>query len=166
MPFPKTIDDFARTFALVEAQGLEGYVDGGAGTEITLRRNREAWDAIELLPAVLRSAGTRDLTTTVLGTSEPAPLMIAPVGFQQYVHPTGAVEVAAAACRVPTNHRYTPAAGLPEMKDAIVAKTKRDSGYVIDASQVLVTNGGKQAVYQAFATIVDPGDEERQSHQD
>ena len=105
MPLPKTIDDFARSFALVEAQGLEGYVDGGAGAEITLRRNREAWDAIELLPAVLRGAGTRDLTTTVLGTSEPAPLMIAPVGFQQYAHPTGAVEVAAAAAR--SGIRYT-----------------------------------------------------------
>ena len=80
-------------------------------------------------------------------------------GEPDFPTPDYIVEVAAAACRVPANHRYAPAAGLPEMKDAIVAKTKRDSGYVIDASQVLVTNGGKQAVYQAFATIVDPGDE-------
>ena len=80
-------------------------------------------------------------------------------GEPDFPTPGYIVDVAAEACRVPANHRYTPAAGLPEMKDAIVAKTKRDSGYVVDASQVLVTNGGKQAVYQAFATIVDPGDE-------
>ena len=80
-------------------------------------------------------------------------------GEPDFPTPDYIVEAAIAAARVPANHRYTPAAGLPEMKDAIVAKTKRDSGYEIDASQVLVTNGGKQAVYQAFATIVDPGDE-------
>jgi len=57
------------------------------------------------------------------------------------------------------NHRYTPAPGLPELREAIVAKTKRDSNYEITVDQVLVTNGGKQAVYQAFATIIDPGDE-------
>ena len=63
-----------------------------------------------------------------------------------------------AASKVP-NHRYTPTPGLPELRDAIVAKTKRDTGYVVTADQVLVTNGGKQAVYQAFATIIDKGDE-------
>ena len=80
-------------------------------------------------------------------------------GEPDFPTPAYIVEVAKAACENPANHRYTPAAGLPEMKDAIVAKTLRDSGYAIDSSQVLVTNGGKQAVYQAFATIVDPGDE-------
>ena len=63
-----------------------------------------------------------------------------------------------AASKLP-NHRYSPTPGLPELRDAIVAKTKRDSGYEITADQVLVTNGGKQAVYQAFATIIDNGDE-------
>ena len=57
------------------------------------------------------------------------------------------------------NHRYTPTPGLPELRDAIVAKTKRDSNFEITSDQVLVTNGGKQAVYQAFATIIDQGDE-------
>ncbi|MDT7751147.1 MAG: aspartate aminotransferase, partial [Pseudonocardiales bacterium] len=66
---------------------------------------------------------------------------------------------AQAACADPKNHRYSPAAGLPELKEAIAAKTARDSGYRVTASQVLVTNGGKQAVYQAFATLLDPGDE-------
>ena len=63
-----------------------------------------------------------------------------------------------AASKLP-NHRYSPTPGLPELRDAIVAKTKRDSGYEITADQVLVTNGGKQAVYQAFATIIDNCDE-------
>ena len=75
--------------------------------------------------------------------------------------PTPAAIVAAAqeACADPRNHRYTPAGGLPELKAAIVEKTQRDSGYAIAENQVLVTNGGKQAVYQAFATLLDPGDE-------
>ncbi|WP_253771233.1 pyridoxal phosphate-dependent aminotransferase [Goodfellowiella coeruleoviolacea] len=75
--------------------------------------------------------------------------------------PTPAPIVAAAqqACADPRNHRYTPAAGLPELREAIAAKTARDSGYQVGAGQVLVTNGGKQAVYQAFATLLDPGDE-------
>ena len=64
-----------------------------------------------------------------------------------------------AACRQPANHRYTPTAGLPELREAIATKTKRDSGLEISASQVLVTNGGKQAVANAFAVLCDPGDE-------
>lgn len=80
-------------------------------------------------------------------------------GEPDFPTPGYIVDAAVEAAKVPANHRYTPAAGLPELKDAIVAKTKRDSGFEIDASQVLVTNGGKQAVYQAFATIVDQGDE-------
>jgi aspartate aminotransferase len=80
-------------------------------------------------------------------------------GEPDFPTPAYIVAAAEAACSVVANHRYTPAAGLPEMKAAVVAKTKRDSGLVVDDSQVLVTNGGKQAVYQAFATIVDEGDE-------
>jgi aspartate/methionine/tyrosine aminotransferase len=80
-------------------------------------------------------------------------------GEPDFPTPGYIVDAAIEAAKAPANHRYTPAAGLPELKDAIVAKTKRDSGFEIDASQVLVTNGGKQAVYQAFATIVDQGDE-------
>ena len=80
-------------------------------------------------------------------------------GEPDFPTPDYIVEAAAAATKVVANHRYTPAAGLPEMREAIVAKTKRDSNYVIAADQVLVTNGGKQSVYQAFATIIDPGDE-------
>ena len=69
------------------------------------------------------------------------------------------VEAAVVAAREPAMHRYTPASGLPALRQAIADKTLRDSGYEIDAAQVLVTNGGKQAVFQAFASILDPGDE-------
>ncbi|MCX6403220.1 MAG: pyridoxal phosphate-dependent aminotransferase [Actinobacteria bacterium] len=80
-------------------------------------------------------------------------------GEPDFPTPDYIVNAAIDAAKVPANHRYTPAAGLPELKDAIAAKTKRDSGFEVDPSQVLVTNGGKQAVYQAFATIIDQGDE-------
>jgi aspartate/methionine/tyrosine aminotransferase len=80
-------------------------------------------------------------------------------GEPDFPTPDYIVEAAATATKVVANHRYTPAPGLPELREAIVAKTKRDSNYEITVDQVLVTNGGKQAVYQAFATIIDPGDE-------
>jgi aspartate/methionine/tyrosine aminotransferase len=80
-------------------------------------------------------------------------------GEPDFPTPDYIVEAASAAAKVVANHRYSPTPGLPDLRDAIVAKTKRDSNYEITADQVLVTNGGKQAVYQAFATIVDVGDE-------
>jgi len=80
-------------------------------------------------------------------------------GEPDFPTPDYIVEAAAAATKVVANHRYSPTPGLPDLRDAIVAKTKRDSNYEITADQVLVTNGGKQAVYQAFATIIEDGDE-------
>jgi len=80
-------------------------------------------------------------------------------GEPDFPTPDYIVQAAIEAAAKPANHRYTPTPGLPELRDAIVAKTLRDSNYVITADQVLVTNGGKQAVYQAFATIINPGDE-------
>lgn len=80
-------------------------------------------------------------------------------GEPDFPTPDYIVSAAIAAASIPANHRYTPTAGLPDLRNAIVTKTKRDSNYEITADQVLVTNGGKQAVYQAFATIVDEGDE-------
>ncbi len=80
-------------------------------------------------------------------------------GEPDFPTPSYIVQAAVDAATNPINHRYTPTPGLPELRDAIVAKTLRDSKYVITADQVLVTNGGKQAVYQAFATIINPGDE-------
>jgi aspartate/methionine/tyrosine aminotransferase len=80
-------------------------------------------------------------------------------GEPDFPTPDYIVEAAVAACRDPRNHRYTPVAGLPELRAAVAGKTARDTGYVVDAAQVLITNGGKQAVYNAFATLCDPGDE-------
>jgi aspartate/methionine/tyrosine aminotransferase len=80
-------------------------------------------------------------------------------GEPDFPTPSEIVQAAVAACTDPANHRYTPAAGLPGLRQAVAAKTARDSGYSIEPGQVLITNGGKQAVYQAFATLIDPGDE-------
>jgi aspartate/methionine/tyrosine aminotransferase len=80
-------------------------------------------------------------------------------GEPDFPTPDYIVEAAVEACRTPRFHKYTPAGGLPELKAAVAEKTKRDSGYEADASQVLITNGGKQAVYEAFAALLDPGDE-------
>jgi aspartate aminotransferase len=80
-------------------------------------------------------------------------------GEPDFPTPGYIVEAAQRACAEPRFHKYTPAAGLPELREAIAAKSARDSGLVISASQVLVTNGGKHAVFQAFATLLDPGDE-------
>jgi aspartate/methionine/tyrosine aminotransferase len=80
-------------------------------------------------------------------------------GEPDFPTPGYIVEAAQRACAEPRFHKYTPAAGLPELREAVAAKTARDSGYQVGASQVLITNGGKQAVYEAFATLLDPGDE-------
>ena len=80
-------------------------------------------------------------------------------GEPDFPTPDYIVEAAVAACREVKWHRYTPAGGLPELKEAIAIKTARDSGYSVSAAQVLVTNGGKQALYNAFATLLDPADE-------
>jgi aspartate aminotransferase len=80
-------------------------------------------------------------------------------GEPDFATPEHIVAAAEKACRDPKMHHYTPTGGLPELRQAIAEKTLRDSGFAVDAAQVLVTNGGKQAVYEAFATLLDPGDE-------
>ena len=80
-------------------------------------------------------------------------------GEPDFPTPGYIVEAAQRACAQPRFHHYTPAAGLPELREAVAVKTARDSGFQVSASQVLITNGGKQAVYEAFATLLDPGDE-------
>ena len=80
-------------------------------------------------------------------------------GEPDFPTPAHIVDAAVAACRDPANHRYSPTAGLPELRRAIADKTVRDSGYECRPSQVLVTNGGKHAVYNTFQTLLDPGDE-------
>lgn len=80
-------------------------------------------------------------------------------GEPDFPTPDYIVEAAAKACKDQANHRYTPAKGLPSLREAIAAKTLRDSGYAVSPDNVIVTNGGKQAVYQAFATVIGCGDE-------
>jgi len=91
--------------------------------------------------------------------AEGRPVISYAAGEPNFATPAHIVEAAVLAARDPKNHRYTPAIGLPELREAIAEKTLRDSGTKISAAQVIVTNGGKQAVYQAFATLIDPGDE-------
>ncbi len=101
--------------------------------------------AVDSTAKALRAAG-RDVIG--FGAGEP-----------DFPTPDHVVAAAEKACGDPKMHRYTPAAGLPELREAVADKTRRDSGFNVPASQVLITNGGKQAVYMAFATLLDPGDE-------
>ena len=80
-------------------------------------------------------------------------------GEPDFPTPDHIVEAAARACTIPAYHRYTPSAGLPELRSAVAAKTVRDSGFEVTADRVLVTNGGKQALFNTFLTLLDPGDE-------
>ncbi len=87
------------------------------------------------------------------------PVVSFAAGEPDFATPQHVVEAAVLAVQDPANHRYTPATGLPELKRAVAEKTARESGVTVDPAQVIVTNGGKQAVYQAFQTVVDAGDE-------
>jgi len=87
------------------------------------------------------------------------PVISYAAGEPDFQTPANIVDAAERAVTDPRNYKYTPAAGLPELREAIAVKTLRDSGLAAKASQVIVTNGGKQAVYQSFATLLDPGDE-------
>jgi aspartate aminotransferase len=87
------------------------------------------------------------------------PVISYAAGEPDFSTPKHIVEAASRAVLDPKNYRYTPAIGLPDLREAIAQKTKVDSGTEVSAAQVVVTNGGKQAVYQAFATLLDPGDE-------
>lgn len=91
--------------------------------------------------------------------AEGRPVISYAAGEPDFATPEYIVEAALAATHDPKNYRYTPAAGLPELREAVAAKTLRDSGLEVSPGQVVVTNGGKQAVYQAFQTLLDPGDE-------
>lgn len=87
------------------------------------------------------------------------PVISYAAGEPDFATPGYIVDAAAEALRDPANFRYTPAAGLPVLREAIAAKTLHDSGLDVDPSRIIVTNGGKQAVYQAFQTVLNPGDE-------
>ena len=88
-----------------------------------------------------------------------APVIGFGAGEPDFPTPAHIVDAAREALNDPKNFRYSPASGLPELKKAIAEKTLRDSGVEVDPAQVIVTNGGKQAVYQAFATVIDEGDD-------
>ncbi|NQW71734.1 MAG: alpha-hydroxy-acid oxidizing protein [Actinobacteria bacterium] len=117
MPLPRTIEDFRRSFITMETEGLEGYVDGGSGRGITAIRNVEAWDAIELLPHVLAGSGAPDTATSLLDAVEQVPLLVAPTGFQEYVHPDGgrAVPRACAAGGVRYTHSTFATSGFADL---------------------------------------------------
>jgi aspartate aminotransferase len=91
--------------------------------------------------------------------AEGRPVISYAAGEPDFPTPDHIVEAAAKAVLDPKNHRYTPAVGLADLREAIAQKTLRDSGTEVSANQVVVTNGGKQAVYQAFAVLLDAGDE-------
>lgn len=91
--------------------------------------------------------------------AEGKPVISYAAGEPDFATPQFIVDAAAEALADPTSYRYTPAAGLPALREAVAAKTLRDSGLEVSPSQVIVTNGGKQAVYQAFQAVVNPGDE-------
>ena len=101
--------------------------------------------AITARAAELRAAGRKVIG---FGAGEP-----------DFPTPAHIVAAAQAACADPVNHRYSPAAGLPALRQAVAAKTRRDSGYEVDPDQVVITNGGKGAIFGGFAALLDPGDE-------
>jgi len=126
-------------------------------------------------PSILKSMSSSRISKKMLAIAESATLKVdskakalkaqgRPVisyaaGEPDFETPQNIVEAALRAVSDPKNHRYTPAVGLPEMREAIAEKTLRDSGSKVDPSQVLVTNGGKQAVYTAFQVALNDGDE-------
>ncbi|MEO6944240.1 MAG: pyridoxal phosphate-dependent aminotransferase [Lacisediminihabitans sp.] len=87
------------------------------------------------------------------------PIISYAAGEPNFATPAHIVQAASEAVQDPRNYKYTPAAGLPELREAVAAKTLRDSGLEVAPSQVIVTNGGKHAVFQSFAALLDPGDE-------
>ncbi|MFA4928179.1 MAG: alpha-hydroxy-acid oxidizing protein [Patulibacter sp.] len=87
-----------------------GYVAGGAGDERTMGANREAFDRVRLVPRMLGEVGVRDLSTTILGTTLNAPILLGPVGVLSIVHPDGELAVARAANAMGVTHVLSNAA--------------------------------------------------------
>ncbi|MDJ0952837.1 MAG: pyridoxal phosphate-dependent aminotransferase [Acidimicrobiia bacterium] len=112
-----------------------------------------------------RVAGVAESATVAITTKAKAlraagaPVIGYGAGEPDFATPDHIVRAAVTAAQDPKNHKYTPAVGLPELRDAVAAKTLRDSGYTVAANQVVVTNGGKQAVYLTCQALLDPGDE-------
>ena len=111
------------------------------------------------LPAIAESATLKVDAKAKALQAAGRPVISYAAGEPDFATPQFVVDAAAKALKDAKNFRYTPAAGLPDLREAIAEKTRRDSGLEVAASQVIVTNGGKQAVYQAFQAVVNPGDE-------
>ena len=126
----------------------DGAARTGAGRRISARISAVAPSATLAVDAKAKALRASGEDVIGFGAGEP-----------DFPTPAHIVEAAIEACRVPNNHHYTPTGGSPALREAVAAKTRRDSGYDVSPSQVLVTNGAKQAVYEAFATLCDPGDE-------
>ncbi|MGH9305387.1 MAG: pyridoxal phosphate-dependent aminotransferase [Acidimicrobiales bacterium] len=127
-------------------QALERRVD--SATRVSARIASVATSATLAIDAKAKALKAAGQNVVGFGAGEP-----------DFPTPDYICEAAAAACLLPVNHRYSPIPGLPELRAAIAAKTQRDSQWEVPPSQVLVTNGAKQAIYSAFATLLDPGDE-------
>ncbi len=102
-----------------------GYVAGGSGGEETMRANREAFDRWRLVPRMLRGIpAARDHTTTVLGTTMPAPVLLAPVGVLSIVHPDAELAVARAAQRLGLTMCVSTASSTPMEEVAAVGSSR------------------------------------------
>ena len=130
------------------APGPTGAGAGPGGPRISRRVAAIAESATLAIDAKAKALKAAGEDVIAFGAGEP-----------DFPTPAHIVEAAAAACRQPRFHHYSPTAGLPELREAVAAKTARDSGYRVEPGQVLITNGGKHALYNAFATLLDPGDE-------
>jgi len=129
-------------------QASEGGAGGGSGRRISARVGSIAESATLAVDAKAKALQAAGRPVIGFGAGEP-----------DFPTPAHVVEAAVAAARDPRYHRYSPTPGLPALREAIAAKTARDSGYLVEPAQVVVTNGGKQALYNTFATLLDPGDE-------
>lgn len=130
---------------------------------------------LTLLEPILETQITKRISTRIRNVAESATLAIDAkakalkaqgidvIGFgagePDFPTPKRIAQAAADAALDPKNHRYTPIVGLPELRQAIANKTKRDSGLEVTPAQVLVTNGGKHAIFNTFSTLIDEGDE-------
>jgi L-lactate dehydrogenase (cytochrome) len=110
---PIDVQALHAEFERVQTAGPRAYVDGGAGTEATMRANREALDRRHLVPRMLRDVSVRTLTREILGTRWPAPLALAPVGVQSIVHPDGELAVARASAATGVPMIASTAASYP-----------------------------------------------------
>src|SRR6266536_6113308 len=130
------------------APGRHGQGAGQRGPRISRRVAAIAESATLAIDARAKALKAMGEDVIAFGAGEP-----------DFPTPAHVVEAAAAATHQPRFHHYTPPAGLPELREAVAAKAARDSGYRVEPGQVLITNGGKHALYNAFATLLDPGDE-------